>query len=468
MKAFGKTDTQKGTTAMEQYTGFSAHASLALIAEWTKSNGIWEELTAQVHIQQKTVKHSPSDKLKDLLINIWAGGERISSINHLLRADESLQRVFGRKSCAEQSTISETLNAVSAENIVEMKGFMQQVNREHSVFYRHDYQKNWLLLDIDLTGLLAGRKAEGSEKGYFSGERNGRGRQVGRVYASQYDEIVNEALYPGKVQLEVSLLELVNQAENVLALDADRRKRTILRVDGGGGTDKNIDPLLLAGYGLLIKVKNWQRTHKLVKTVILWHTLPELPGHEVGWVRSPHPYEKDTRQLAVRWPKEKGGFHYCVLVFNLTDWMLFQLAGLLMPRKPTEQELFAALMKAYNLRSGGVETSIRNSKQGLGLNKRNKKRFQAQHMLLLLAQLAYNIAVWARNRLAQHSTTLAKFGMVRLIRDVFRISGKVHCNEKGTVHLIILNQSHPLARTLQKTWQACFAPNDLSLILGKI
>lgn len=453
---------------MEQYTGFSANASLALIAEWTKTNRIWEALTAKVHIQQKTVKHSPGDKLKDLLINIWAGGERISSINHLLRADESLQRVFGRASCAEQSTISETLNAVSAENIVEMKGFMQQVHREHSVSYRHDYQKNWLLLDIDLTGLLAGRKAEGSEKGYFSGERNGRGRQVGRVYASQYDEIVNEELYAGKVQLEVSLLELVHQAENVLALDEPRRKRTVLRVDGGGGTDKNIDPLLLNGYGLLIKVKNWQRTHKLVKTVTLWHTLPELPGHEVGWVDSPHPYEKDTRQLAVRWPKEKGGFHYCVLVFNLTDLMLFQLAGLLMPRRPTQQELFAAIMKAYNLRSGGVETSIKNSKQGLGLNKRNKKRFDAQHMLLLLAQLAYNIAAWARNQLAQHSTTIAQFGMRRLMRDVFRISGKVQCNERGVVHLIILNQSHKLARAVHTTWHSCFARNDLSLILGKI
>ena len=136
---------------MEQYTGFSAHASLALIAEWSRVNHLWEALAEQVHISQKTVKHSPSDKLKDLLINIWAGGERISSINTVLRADENLQRVFGRKACAEQSTISETLNAVSAENIIEMKEFLRQVYREHSVVYRHDYQKNWLLLDVDLT-----------------------------------------------------------------------------------------------------------------------------------------------------------------------------------------------------------------------------------------------------------------------------------------------------------------------------
>jgi hypothetical protein len=453
---------------MEQYTRFSEHASLALIAEWTKSNHIWEDMQASVHIRQKTVKHSPSDKLKDVLINIWAGGERISSINNLLRTDEGLQRIFGRASCAEQSTISETLNAVSAANLVELEGWMKQVYREHSSFYRHDYHQNWFLLDIDLTGLLAGKQAEGAEKGYFSGERNGRGRQVGRVYASQYAEIVHEQLYPGKTQLEASLLELVGLAENVLDSNENRRKRTIVRVDGGGGTDKNIDQLLLNLYWLLIKVKNWQRTQKLVKSVKIWHILPELPGHEVGWVEIPHAYAKATRQVAIRWPKEKGGFHYCVLVFNLTDLMIFQLAGWLMPRNLTEQDLFSALMKAYHLRSGGVETSIKNSKQGLGLNKRNKKRFHAQHMLLLLAQLAYNIAVWVRNKLKKYSARIASFGMLRLIRDAFHISGQVQFDEKGTVNLIILNQTHKLARAFQQTWQICFARNDLSLILGKI
>ena len=453
---------------MEQYTGFSANASLALIAEWTNSNHIWAELTARVHIHQKTIRHSPHDKLKDLLINMWAGGERISSINNVLRTDEGLQRLFGRTACAEQSTVSETLNAVSAKNVVEMKGFIEQVYREHSLCYQYNYKKNWLLLDVDLTGMIAGKKAEGSEKGYFSGERNGRGRQVGRVYASQYDEIVNEQLYSGKVQLEVSLLELVKMAENVLDSDENRRKRTIVRVDGGGGTDKNIDQLLLDGYWILMKVKNWQRTQKLVKTVKTWRSLPELPGHEVGWVGTPHEYEKVTRQLAIRWPKEKGGFHYCVLVFNLTDLMIFQLASLLMSRKLTDPDLFSALMKAYNLRSGGVETSIKNSKQGLGLNKRNKKRFDAQHMLLLLAQLAYNVAVWVRNQLAQHSSTIAGFGMLRLIRDAFHISGKIQFDEQGKVNLIVLNQAHKLAKVFIDTWRSAFPRDDLSLSLGKI
>jgi len=454
---------------MKQYTtSFSPNASLAMIGQWTKDKGIWKKMEASIHIQQKVIKHTPQDKLKDLMINIWAGGEGIADVNNRVRTDEALQKLFGRQACAEQSTISETVNAATEQTIQETEALMKQVLREYGSCYRHDYEKKWLLLDVDLTGLLAGKQAEGSEKGYFSGTRNGRGRQVGRVLASQYEEIVVERLYPGKVQLEANLQELMKQAENVLDLGEKRRKRTVVRVDGGGGTDNNINWLLLRHYWILLKVKNWQRTNKLMKTVKHWSPLPELPGHDIAWVGTPFEYAGDTRQIAIRWLNPEGKWQYCVLVFNLTDRMIFQLAGMRMLKRFTQREFFSALMKAYNLRSGGVETSIKNSKQGLGLNKRNKKRFHAQHLLVLLAQLAYNIIVWVCNELKKHSKAIASFGMLRMVRDAFRISGMVQFDEKGKVNLIILNQTHKLAKAFALTWQACFARDDLSLILGKI
>jgi len=454
---------------MDEYTtGFSPNAGLALLGQWIQDKGILEKLKAGLHIHQKVIKHTPHEKLVDLLINIWTGGEGIVEVNQRVRTDEALQKMFGRRACAEQSTISETVNAATPENIQEMAGVLKQVFRAHGQCYRHAYTKNPLVLDVDMTGLLAGQQAEGSEKGYFSDQRNGRGRQLGRVFASQYDEIVCEQLYPGKVQLEASLDELVEQAENMLDLNKKRRKRTVVRVDGGGGTDKQINWLLPRGYGVLAKAKNWQRTHRLVKTVKEWFPLPELPEHEMAWVGAPFEYVKATRQMALRWRNSKGQWQYCVLVFNLTDTLIFHLAGRPMPERFTQQEFFSALMKAYSLRSGGVETSFKNSKQGLGLNKRNKKRFEAQHLLVLLAQLAYNIVVWVRNELKKHSKGLASFGMLRMIRDAFRISGKVLFDRHGKLTLIILNESHKLARPIHQAWHSCFPRDDLSLILGKI
>jgi hypothetical protein len=46
-------------------------------------------------------------------------------------------------------------------------------------------------------------------------------------------------------------------------------------------------------------------------------------------------------------------------------------------------------------RGGGIETSLKGDKQGLGLTTRNKKRFEAQQMLLL-GSLAHTVVVWAR------------------------------------------------------------------------
>jgi hypothetical protein len=124
-----------------------------------------------------------------------------------------LQRAFGRDGCAEQSVISETLNASTGENVEQMREAMKIIYRTYGEGYRHNYEECWQVVDVDMTGMPAGRKGEGVTKGYFSGHRGRPGRQLGRVVATLYDEIVVERRYPGTVQLERSLQELVEAAE---------------------------------------------------------------------------------------------------------------------------------------------------------------------------------------------------------------------------------------------------------------
>ena len=59
-----------------------------------------------------------------------------------------------------------------------------------------------------------------------------------------------------------------------------------------------------------------------------------------------------------------------------------------------------AYVTFYDQRGGGVETSFKGDKQGLGIGKRSKKRFDAQQMVMLLGTLAHNVIVWARHWLA--------------------------------------------------------------------
>jgi hypothetical protein len=349
-----------------------------------------------------------------------------------------------------------------------MRNAVTTILKQHSQSYCHEYASNWQLLDVDVTGMPAGRQGQGVTKGYFANQKNRRGRQLGRVLATWYEEIVVDRLYNGKRQLDSSLTELVTDAERMLDLDMDKRKRTILRIDGGGGDDANINWILERDYHLLVKVKNWRRAKKLADSVTRWYPDPKVTDRQVGWVEAPHSYARPTRQLALRKRKANDIWSYHALVLTLTDEMLFHLCNQAMPVSLEPSILLLAALHAYDLRSGGVETQNRGDKQGLGLSRRNKHRFEAQEMLVLLAQIAHNLVIWTRNELAQVDPRLRKYGIQRTVRDVLQIPGCIHFDGNGNIELITLNQKHPLAPVFQKAFASSLAADDLSLILGQI
>ena len=273
---------------MYNHIAFSPRASLALTGMCIQQMGIWETIGQHVTIKQKVINHTPLEKLQDAFINIMAGGHGLVEVNQRVRPDSGLLQAFGRSCSAEQSTISDTLNSCIEKNVDQMRAALQAIYRQYGQGYAHHYGKGWQLLDVDMTGMPAGRQGEGVEKGYFAKQKNKRGRQLGRVVATRYDEIVTERLYCGKIQLNRSLRQLVQDAESVLGLNPGFRRRTILRIDGGGGSDKDVNWLLSRHYHVLVKVKNWRRAAKLCRSVTTWHPDPKIPSREVGWIEQPH------------------------------------------------------------------------------------------------------------------------------------------------------------------------------------
>lgn len=445
----------------------SKRASLAAVGIQMRRWRIWETIGKHVRIKQKVIRHTPLDKLLDAFINILAGGQGLVETNKNVRADPGLQRAFGRERCAEQSTISDTLNASTEENVNQMRRALTEVYRMYGQGYRHTYRSRLQLLDVDMTGMPAGRTGEGVEKGFFSGRRNRRGRQLGRVVTTQYNEVVVDRLYRGKRQMERSLQELVTAAEEVLELDEFRRKRTIVRVDGGGGRDADVNWMLNRGYHVVVKNKNWKRANKLAESVSKWYVDPKTGDREIGWVEEPHLYVRPTRQIAIRTPKKNGSWLYWVLVSSLSDEELLWLARQPCREEPTLMQVMFAMLYAYDLRSGGVETSIKGSKQGLGLTKRNKKRFAAQEMLVLLAQLAYNLTVWMRNLLAKQTPALQGHGLLRMVRDVFQIDGCIHWDPQGRILAIRLNKYDPFTERFIRGLTPAWLGDEVCPILGQ-
>ncbi len=434
---------------MDESVEFSARASLVALGVHFQQLGIWSVIQAQVKIKQKIRQHAPSDKLLDCFINILAGGVGVIEINTRVRPDRALQRAFGRAACAEQSTVSDTLNACTPENVMQMRSALTVILRQHSRCYRHDYQKTWQVLDVDMTGMPAGRQGEGVTKGYFAKQPNRRGRQLGRVLATQYDEIVVERLYDGKRQLHRSLQELLTGAEEVLELQENKRKTTILRLDSGGGEDEDINWVLNRDYYLLVKVKNWRRAQKLADSVTEWYPDPKVRDREVGWVTQPHDYARATRQLGLRNRKKNGEWSYHALAFNLTDELLFYLLDQAMPPVLQPLDVMLAALHAYDRRGGGVETQNRGDKQGLGLSHRNKHRFAAQEIMVLLGQLGHDVVIWTRDDLAHVDPRLQKYGIQRTVRDALQIDGRIAINADGQIQSIVLNDQHPLTAAFQ-------------------
>jgi len=123
-------------------------------------------------------------------------------------------------------------------------------------------------------------------------------------------------------------------------------------------------------------------------------------------------------------------------------------------------------VKFYDQRGGGIETEFKADKQGLGLTKRNKKKVQAQMMLVLLADLAHNLIIWAKAALAQTTGRFNQYGIFRIVRDVFTISGQMVLESNGKIQGITLNKSDPLANDFQIAIQPLL--DGIVVNLGKI
>ncbi len=428
---------------------FSPRSSLAALGLRLRGLDVFGPIRQTVTIAQKTVKHSPTQKLYDAFIAMLAGAHGLVELNTRLRSDPALQAAFGRAGCAEQSVVQETLDACTTENVAQLEQAVDALYRRHSRGSRHDYATAWQVLD-------------------FAKQRNRRGRQLGRVVASRYDEVVVDRLFAGTTQLSAALQPLVLAAEQTLALDEARRARTILRVDAGGGRLADVNWALQRGYQVHAKDYSTQRAARLAASVTTWVDDPRTPGRQVGEVTlPPSEYVRPVRRIAVRCAKQHGGWGYGVIVSALQPREAILLTNQPIDRLSEPAAVLLAYVYFYDQRGGACETANKGDKQGLGLTKRNKKRFAAQQVLMLVGTLAHNVLIWARHWLAPRCPALARYGLLRLVRDVGQISGFLRLDAAGHIVAVVLNCAAPLAPGLVAAWSVLLADDGIAVSLGE-
>src|SRR2546421_387493 len=287
-----------------------------------------------------------------------------------------------------------------------MQQALDEIYRQQSQGYQHDYHGCYQILDVDMSGMPCGPKAALATKGYFAKQRNRRGRQLGRVLASRYGEVVSDRLFDGKTQLTKALQPLLEAAEQTLDLDEGKRRRTIVRVDAGGGSLDDVNWMLARGYLVHTKDYSGKSAAKLAKTVTCWFDDPHIPGRQFGLVTEPALcYVRPVTRIAVRNLRPNGKCKAVVLISALSAQDVLTLTGESLSALGDRARVLLAYVTFYDQRGGSVETSLKEDKGGLGLTKRSKKRFPAQQMLVLLGSLAHNVVVWAREWLSPSAHT---------------------------------------------------------------
>lgn len=481
------------STANSKVKFSSDHALLCLIGQKCLNDQLLAPMHKLVEIDQKTVEHSPTDKLQDCLLAIMQGAEAVYQINTLLKSDPAVTKAFGRERCADQSTIQETLSACTALNVQQMQEALKVIFATNSRASAHDYTKGPLILDIDITGLPCGRHLEGAEKGYFAGCKAGTtGRQLYRVSASEYDEIVYEQVCAGNIgsaQLSV-FKQVVEAVWEILKLSAMSKSQVLIRLDSGYGTSEIINYLYAEGYQFVTKLFATSRARKLGRAVAVdrWQADQCHNGRSCTWLQVGHPYvyggaerERKLYQIGVRCPlgeksraeraakaaikEAKTGkkqvideYEYSVLVVSTEK--LAQVEALA-ASELLEQVHF------YDSRATIESASIRGDKQGLKLVKRRKHSLAGQEMLILLAQLAHNLIIWARGWLSEKAPKLAGYGIKRWVRDLLSMKGKITFKDNRIVK-VRLSSLHQLARQFFEPLAAFFSQIGVTLILSKM
>jgi hypothetical protein len=432
----------------------SPHASLCALGSYLRQISFFAPLEQHVHLRQKTVTYTPIQKLEMIFVALLAGAKAITHTGTTLRVDPALQRAFGLPGCADQSVLAETLNAATDKDVANLRTAIEAIFQRHSQTCRHDFAQDLLVLDIDLSPLPTSRKAEGSERCYMGRCRSRTGRKLVRVRAGPYQETVWEAIRRGRTLEGLELVkEAVTEAARVLGLAGDdaaactKRARTEIRLDSSWGSTAAINWLLEQGYQVTTKFKSSGRVKKLVRPITAWQATAS-PGREVAAVPFPVPLAKPTAQYAVRTPstEKPDGYQYAVLVTSRVELPLL------------------AAVDRYDGRAA-MEADLKSDKHGLGLGVLRKRKLAAQQMLGLLGQLAHNVLIWARGWLADGAPRLATFGIVRLVREVWAVPGRIKL-VGDQVQRVRLCALHPRAPDVCRGLRCLIPPSQTYVALA--
>jgi hypothetical protein len=372
----------------------------------------------------KTYDHTAHEKLQDVLVAIMAGCRSLAQVNTRLRPEIALARAWHRSAFAEQSNLSRTLDALSADHIDQMRAGNLGLLQRHSQLRTHNWEQR-LIMDVDPTSLLTSKRAEGSRKGWVSGHRNKYCRHVLRFTLAGYHESLLSVAYPGNRHGYEHFKPALKQLLGQWSWTRDQCQQIIIRSDAEQGTDANVSYVLWLGFQVLMKGYSGRRTQAWVK-----HT------PEAAWQADPNNVERWAAPTPVRLRLGRCMDSYLLRWLNAKRQFTHATLLTTLPYPVFDQ------WDLYDGR-GVTEVEIRSDKSGLKLHQRRKHRLNAQEAWIILTDIAHNLLAWLGPWMLAGSAFEA-FGPKRLVHDLLNIPGQLFFEGDRLVK-VALWETHPYA-----------------------
>lgn len=248
-----------------------------------------------------------------------------------------------------------------------------------------------------------------------------------------YHESLLSQLYPGSQTSVTALEPAVRLFEQRLPLPETRRHKIVWRVDGGFGSDQNVEWLVQRGYQVLAKGVSNRRAGKLRLQVQRWRAL--RPDKWVGSVVTPAAFSRPVYTFVLR--RLLKGEEQAAYLYTTLPWSGLQIASF------------------YDQR-GGAETEFRSDKSGgVHLDQHRKHKRDGQEAWIHLTDITHNYLAWFQHHILTDSP-LASFGNLRICRDLMHIPGQIEM-KAGQLLSVKLSKSVPhaadLLDCLRRFWQ---------------
>ncbi|HVC32490.1 MAG TPA: hypothetical protein VNL16_03165 [Chloroflexota bacterium] len=160
------------------------HGILVPLENFAQEVGL-DDAFSRVPFGMKTVIHAPREKLAELLCHIWGGGMDVKDSEasaHPLTEDLAVAAAWGQASFASASGVNALLRKATPQIVVALKTGLNDVLTPHRQRVLRQVTSPWIVVDLDLMGLVVSDQASTYDGGrlwlYGRNRRAGHGVSV--------------------------------------------------------------------------------------------------------------------------------------------------------------------------------------------------------------------------------------------------------------------------------------------------